>query len=125
MATLPPEPILPRDAAVCPGAASPAALEQAWLDLHQQAAALAHLAKIAVEPEQISPALPGLIADAQPWQRALLADGLGDVAAMLGSGMAALATLTARGQDAAAPALALRREFDAARAALLAVLHYP
>lgn len=122
MATFPPEPILPRDAAVPTAGATPVALERAWLDMHGQAAALAQLAQISAEPDQFSPSLNGLIADTQPWQQTLLAQGIDDVAAMLGSGMAALATLSGRGQDTAAPALALWREFHAARGALLAVL---
>lgn len=93
------------------------------MDLHRQAGDLARLAKIAAEPANISASLSGLIAKARPWQTNLFAQGIEDVAAMLGSGMAALATLSGRGQDTAAPALALWREFHAARGALLAVLY--
>lgn len=123
MATFPPEPILPRDAAAFTEGASVAALERAWLELHGHAAALAQLAQIAAETGQISPALSGQIAHAQPWQQTLLAQGIDDVAAMLSIGMAALAKLSGRGKDTAAPALALWREFHAARGALLAVLN--
>ncbi|MBA3864352.1 MAG: hypothetical protein C0517_10455 [Erythrobacter sp.] len=120
MATLPPETTLPRIDSALPGAA---AIEAEWLALHQQAQELAKLARIAAEPAQITPALGQLIANAKSWQRTLLSQGIEDVAAMLGSGMAALATLADRGQDTGAPALALWREFHAARGALLAVLH--
>lgn len=123
MATLPPEPTLPRDAALHHGEVAHEALEAAWLDLHWQSGTLAKLASIAAEPVQSGPSLSRLIASARPWQTALLAQGIADVAAMLDSGMAALATLSGRGQETAAPALALWREFHAARGALLAVLH--
>lgn len=123
MATVPPAPILPRDAIAHSGTPAPAALEAAWRDLHKQAGALAKLARITAEPTQISPSLSRLIDNAQPWQATLLAQGMEDVAAMLGSGMAALATLSGRGQNTAAPALVLWREFHAARGALLAVLY--
>jgi phage-related tail protein len=122
MASLPPETILSADAVTHPGGAAPTALEAAWIDLHRQAGDLARLAQIAAEPAKISAAPCGLIAKARPWQTNLFEQGIEDVAAMLGSGMAALATLSARGQDTAAPALALWREFHAARGALLAVL---
>lgn len=123
MATLPPETILPTNAVGHYGQAAPAALVTAWLDLHRQAGELAQLAHIAAEPAQISASLTRLISDARPWQIDLLGQGIDDVAAMLGSGMAALATLSSRGQDTAVPALALWREFHAARGALLAVLY--
>ena len=123
MATLPPETILPTGAEVRRGQGVPAALEAAWLDLHRQAGELARLAQIAAEPAQIGVSRRLLIAEARPWQANLLGQGIEDVAAMLDSGMAALATLSNRGQDTAVPALALWREFHAARGALLAVLY--
>ena len=57
-----------------------------------------------------------------PWQRKLVAQTVSDCAAMLDTGPAALGTLARRGQDPAAPALALWREFHAARAAMVSVL---
>jgi hypothetical protein len=123
MASFPPETILSPDAVPHPGVGASAVLEAAWLDLHRQAGELARLAQIAAEPAQINAALSDRIAKARPWQTNLLSQGIEDVAAMLGSGMAALATLSGRGQDTSAPALALWREFHAARGALLAVLH--
>ena len=128
MATLPPETILlPDDSLAGPVAGSVAAdagvaggLEHAWLALHWQANEVAHLAQIAAEPAAAP--IANLIANAQPWRRNLAAQGVDDVTAMLGSGLAALATLSGRGQDTAAPALALWREFHAARGALVALL---
>jgi len=117
MATLPPEPILP----VAPALqADPAVLVQKWAAIHADAARLNALARIAPEAEQ--PALADLLAAARDWQCALAAQGIEDIAAMLAPGLAALATLSARGQDCAPPALALWREFHAARASVLAAL---
>jgi hypothetical protein len=117
MASLPPEPIL--SAPPAPPAAA-ATLAAQWQALHVQAAELAALARIA--PEAAPTPLAPLIENARDWQRNLAAQGLADIAAMLTPGLAALATLTARGQDTAAPALALWREFHAARSGVLAAL---
>lgn len=128
MATLPPETILPpqtpqpTQAGAGSATASPEALAEALVALHGQASALALLARIAPEPVEIGGEIGAVIARAQPWQRALVAQTLSDCAAMLGSGLAALGTLTRRGQDTAAPALVLWREFHAARAAMVGML---
>lgn len=131
MATTPPETILPRDYADRIGmesddaqvvAESNAAIEAGWTALHAQAARLALLARINPEPAQAQDGFAGLLWLARPWQRTLVSQGIDDMAAMLASGLAALATLTGRAQDTAAPALALWREFHAARAALLDLL---
>lgn len=123
MATLPPEMILPRDRSGTAPDAAPDALAAALAALHGQAATLAMLARIAAEPAQAGLAITTVVARAQPWQRTLVARGIADCGAMLESGLAALATLSGRGQDTSAPALALWREFHAARAAMLAVLN--
>lgn len=124
MAAPPPEPTLPRMQAASPGDAAPAALEAAWNGLQRQAGELAKLARIAPDRVPADQSFNQLLANARPWQTTLLAQGIDDVAAMLGSGMTALSTLSGRGQDTTAPALALWREFHAARCALLAVLHF-
>lgn len=116
MASLPPEPIL----SAPPAAPAAATLAAQWQALHVRAAELAALARIA--PEAAPTPLAPLIENARDWQRNLAAQGLADIAAMLTPGLAALATLTARGQDTAAPALALWREFHAARSGVLAAL---
>lgn len=100
----------------------PEALAEALVALHGQASAVAMLARLAPEPVEIGGELGAVIARAQPWQRVLVAQTVSDCAAMLAHGLAALATLIRRGQDPAAPALALWREFHAARAAMVAVL---
>jgi hypothetical protein len=123
MATLPPEMILPPAAVPgSPADGAPEALAEALVALHGQAAALAVLARLAPEPVEIGGELGALIARAAPWQRALVAQTVTDCAAMLDTGLAALGTLTRRGQDTSAPALALWREFHAARAAMASVL---
>lgn len=99
-----------------------AAVEDAWTEIHAQAARLALLACIAPEPAPNHATFCALIQPAPAWQKAFVMQGLDDIGAMLTSGLAALATLSGRGQDTAAPALALWREFHAARAALLRVL---
>jgi hypothetical protein len=120
MATLPPQTILP-DPAV-PAHIAPEALAEALVALHGKAASLALLARLAPEPVEIGGELGAVIAPAQPWQRALVAQTVSDCAAMLDSGLAALGTLSRRGQDTSAPALVLWREFHAARASMVSVL---
>jgi hypothetical protein len=123
MATLPPETILPpTGGSGCAGDPAPEVLAEAIIALHGQAAALAMMARLAPEPVEIGGELGSIIARAQPWQRALVAQTAADCAAMLDSGLAALGTLTRRGQDTAAPALVLWREFHAARTAMVSVL---
>lgn len=130
MATLPPQMILPHRPTGLFGDASPAmkpdvqpeVLAEALVALHGKASAIARLARLAPEPVEIGGELGAVIARAQPWQRALVAQTIGDCGAMLDSGLAALATLSRRGQDATAPALVLWREFHAARTSMVAVL---
>ncbi|WP_086618113.1 hypothetical protein [Erythrobacter tepidarius] len=123
MASLPPEPILPLADPRRDGAPAPAALVAQWDALHACAATLGKLAQIG--PEAAPPAFGRLVQSARPWQLTLAAQGLEDITAMLAAGLAALDTLTARGQATAAPALALWREFHAARAGVLAALDVP
>jgi hypothetical protein len=125
MATLPPETIPPQAATLPADGAAPEALAEALVALHGQAAGLALLARLAPEPVEIGGELGAVLARAAPWQRALVAQTVADCAAMLDSGLAALGTLARRGQDPAAPALALWREFHAARAAMVSVLENP
>ena len=122
MATLPPALIPPEAASLPSGDSAPEVLAEALVVLHGQAAALAMLARLAPEPVEIGGELGAVIARAQPWQRALVAQSVADCAVMLDTGLAALGTLTRRGQDTAAPALVLWREFHAARAAMVSVL---
>lgn len=125
MAALPPEMILPRDLLVSVQDDAPEAIVTGLAALHGKAAVLTMLARIGAEPAETEAALGALVDASSPLQRALVAQGIADCAAMLDSGLTALATLSARGQDASAPALALWREFHAARAGMLAVLKSP
>ncbi len=125
MATLPPEMIPPQAAPLPADSAAPETLAEALVALHGQAAGLALLANLAPEPVETGGELGAVVARAAPWQRALVAQTVADCTAMLESGLAALGTLARRGQDPAAPALALWREFHAARAAMVSVLENP
>lgn len=126
MAAIPPQTILPLGPTGSPCDATPdvlaEVLAEALVALHGKASAIALLARLAPEPVEIGGELGAVIARAQPWQRALVAQTIGDCGAMLESGLAALGTLSRRGQDAAAPALVLWREFHAARASMVLVL---
>lgn len=98
-------------------------LARRWQDLHEEAGRLAEMAGLA--PEKTCPALADFsarLAESSQWQRELAWQGIEDIDAMMRHGLAALGTLTDRGQDAAAPALALWREFHAARGAVIAVI---
>jgi hypothetical protein len=122
MATLPPETILSPGSGDRQSRGVPDPLVAGWTALHGQAAQLALLARIAPGPQADETAIAAALGEAKPWQRALVAQGIDDVATMLGTGLKALGTLSRRGQDTAAPALTLWREFHAARTALLGVL---
>ena len=117
MASLPPKPILPSRPAE---PVSLTALREKWAAIHADAARLNAMARIGPENEQVP--IAALLDTALDGQRALAGQALEDIAAMLAPGLAALSTLQARGQDCTAPALALWREFHAARTAVLALL---
>lgn len=104
------------------GAAAASATSMKWAALQDAAAVVATLAGL--EPERPSPEIrnfPAVIRDAGDWRRESAEKGIDDLAAIMEPGIAALLAVNARGSDAAAPALALWREFHAARAALLAL----
>lgn len=98
-------------------------LADRWEELHRQADQLAQLAHLS--PEQTGGEIsrfPALLAGATQWQRDLAWQAVEDIDAIMQPGLTALRTITARGQDAQAPALALWREFHAARDAVLEVV---
>lgn len=102
------------------GATSAASMK--WAALQDAAAVVATLAGL--EPERPSPEIrnfPAVIRDAGEWRRESAEKGIDDLAAIMEPGIAALLAVNARGADAGAPALALWREFHAARTALLAL----
>jgi hypothetical protein len=94
-----------------------------WAALGEAAGVVAVLAGLT--PERPSPEmrnLAALIRDVDPWRRERAEAGIGDLAAIMEPGLAALLAVRARGADPRPPALALLNEFNAARAALLALL---
>ncbi len=100
----------------------PATLAVRWASLHDQATEIGRYAALAVEPitDELA-GFPARIADAGPAIEGLTERGLDDILAMIEPGLSALRALSARGQEPTAPALALWREFHAARQALLAL----
>lgn len=103
--------------------ASASALSRQWAALQDAAKVVAMMSGL--EPERPSPEIrnfPALIRDCGAWRQAIAEDGIADLAAMMQPGIAALLGVNARGADARPAALALLREFNAARASLLALL---
>lgn len=97
-------------------------MAQRWKALEQAGAAVAILAGIGGDAAASqSDMLPDAFIRVQGWRREALANGLEDLAAIMEPGLAALLAIKSRGNNAAAPALALWREFDAARTALFAL----
>jgi hypothetical protein len=111
----------PLRATFAQGAAS--ATSMRWAALGDAAGVVATLAGL--EPEPASPEVrnfPALIRDADPWRRERAEHGVADLAAIMEPGIAALLAVNARGADPRPAAMALWREFVAARAAILALL---
>ncbi len=94
--------------------------EANWMALHNHAREIGKFAALAEEPfrEELA-GFPARIRDAGAAQQELAQRGLEDITAMLQPGLAALRAISGRGQEPTAPALALWREFHAARQALL------
>lgn len=94
-----------------------------WAALADAGSVVALLAGI--EPERPAPEVrnfPALIRDADPWRREQAENGIADLAAIMEPGIAALLAVNARGADSRPAAMALWREFTAARAAILSLL---
>lgn len=94
-----------------------------WAALLEAGNVVAELAGLG--GERTSPEIrnfPALIRDAESWRREMAENGIADLAAMMEPGLAALLAVSARGANPAPAALALWREFTAARSALLALL---
>ncbi len=97
-------------------------LAQRWNDLHAQAFQLAKLAKLAPEPDETELMdVPAMLGEANEWQRELAWQAIEDIDAMMQPGMVALRTILAREQDPHVPALALWREFHAARGSVISL----
>ncbi|MBO9498277.1 MAG: hypothetical protein J7496_07415 [Novosphingobium sp.] len=113
---------MPASALDLPFGAGASASGLKWAALQEAAAVVAALAGL--EPERPSPEIrnfPAAIRAAAEWRREMAEKGIEDLAAIMEPGIAALLAVNARGADTGAPALALWREFHAARAALLAL----
>jgi hypothetical protein len=102
---------------------SASATSMRWAALADAANVVAVLAGI--EPERPSPEMrnfPALIRDAEAWRREQAENGVADLAAVMEPGIAALLAVNARGTDPRPAAMALWREFVAARSAVLSLL---
>src|SRR5690349_16462734 len=103
--------------------AGASATSMRWAALGDAAGVVATLAGL--EPERTCAEVrnfPALIRDAEPWRRERAENGVADLAAIMEPGLAALLAVTARGVDPRPAAIALWREFIAARAAILSLL---
>lgn len=99
------------------------ALAERWRQLHSSAQELAALAQLGVDGDAMDgESFAARLEQTRGWQRDLAERSLSDINAVMQPGLTALRVVISRGQDASAPALALWREFHAAREALLAVL---
>lgn len=94
-----------------------------WIAVGDAANVVATLAGL--EPERTTAEVrnfPVRVRDAEPWRREQAANGIIDLAAIMEPGIAALLALQVRGADSRPAAMALWREFTAARAAILSLL---
>ena len=99
------------------------ALAERWRQLHRSAQELAKLAQLGTDGSAMDgETFAARLEQAQGWQRDLAWQSVSDIDAVMQPGLTALRVVTSRGQDASAPALALWREFHAARESLLAIL---
>ena len=96
---------------------------QKWAALQEAARALRTLSGTgATAPHGELRDLAGIALRADPWRQKLLDEAIEDLSAVMEAGLAALLALHARGGNAAAAALALCEEFDAAEAAVRALV---
>jgi len=103
--------------------AGASATSMRWAALADAANVVATLAGL--EPERATADVrnfPALIRDTEAWRRERAENGVTDLAAIMEPGIAALLAVNARGADPRPAAMALWREFVAARAAILSLL---
>ncbi len=94
-----------------------------WIALGEAAGLVAALAGL--EPGDANadgPDLTARLRETDGWRRTCAEQGVADIAAIMEPGIAALLAVHARGADLRPAALALWREFVAARTAVLALL---
>ena len=109
--------------ASCAQSSAANATSMRWAALADAAHVVAVLAGL--DPERTTPEVrnfPALIRDAEAWRRERAEHGIADIAAVMEPGIAALLAVNARGADPKPAALALWREFIAARAAIMSLL---
>lgn len=97
-----------------------------WSALHDAVAVVTMLSGMAAE--QLGSEVrnyPAIMHDAGGWRLELAEQGINDLAAIMEPGLAALLAVHAHGVSPATAALALWQEFQAARAALLALAPPP
>jgi hypothetical protein len=97
-----------------------------WAALQEAGRAILLLAGLEPEPPNASIRnFPALLREVDHRRREVAERGIDDLAAIMEPGLAALLAVSARGADAKAPAMALWREYCAARQALMALLPQP
>ncbi len=101
---------------------SVANLDRHWDELHRRGVQIARMAALSREPFAGDLAnFPNAIRKQLPARIDIAVNAVADLLAITEPGIAALSAIEARGQDATAPALALWREYHAAREALMAL----
>lgn len=99
-----------------------AGLAAGWMLLHEAGAAIGDLAQLGRDEAALAPgAFAMRAAAAGPARLALAEQAIDDCAAALHTGLTALMAGAAGGRDTTAAALTLWREYDRARAGLLAL----
>lgn len=100
-----------------------AGLAAAWALLHEAGDALADLAQLGREGDTLAPRDFAMrAATAGPARVVLAEQAIDDCAAALHTGLTALIAAAETGRDTTAAAITLWREFDLARAGLLALI---
>lgn len=103
-------------------AAAVDAMNVQWAAVQNAAGAVAMLAGLAPDAvESEMHGFPESLRDQPEWKIALAGRGVSDLAAILQSGVKALLAVNAQGRDAAVPAMALWREYDTARSAIVSL----
>ncbi|MDF8332812.1 hypothetical protein [Novosphingobium cyanobacteriorum] len=105
------------------GSAAVSAMSMKWSALHDAAAVVCQLAGL--PPEARRPEVrnfPAIMRDIGGWRHERAEQGVDDLAAIMEPGLAALLAVSARGISPTPAAQALWREFESARAALLALV---
>ena len=95
-------------------------LDQHWDELHRRGVKIAQMASLSREPFVGKLAeFPMAIRKQLPARVDIAVNAISDLLAITEPGISALSAIEARGQDTTAPALALWREYHAAREALI------